>query len=64
MREEKLGSFTFEHMSVETANNPKKSAMFDLRTGRPLEIPEGDLYGRCRCVSSASGIDLVMNTMN
>merc|ERR1712079_66341 len=37
-------------MSVETANNPKKSAMFDLRTGRPLEIPEGDLYGRCRPV--------------
>jgi len=37
-------------MSVEAANNPKKSAMFDLRTGRPLEIPEGDLYGRCRPV--------------
>ena len=51
-------------MSVETANNPKKSAMFDLRTGRPLEIPEGDLYGRCRCVSATSAIDLVMNTMN
>ncbi|XP_023332318.1 cyclin-dependent kinase 10 [Eurytemora carolleeae] len=29
----------------------KKSAMLDLRTGKPLQIPEGDLFGRCRYVT-------------
>ena len=29
----------------------RRGAMFDLRTGRPLEIPEKDQFGRCRFVS-------------
>ena len=29
----------------------KKSCMYDLRTGKPFEIPENDQYGRCRAVT-------------
>ena len=36
-------------MSVEGVNN-KRSAMFDLRSGKPFDIPERDIYGSCRPV--------------
>ena len=29
----------------------KKSCMFDLRTGKPFDIPKVDQYGRCRPVT-------------
>ena len=29
----------------------KKSSMYDLRTGKPFNIPEEDQYGRCRPVT-------------
>ena len=29
----------------------KKSCMYDLRTGKPFDIPDGDQYGRCRPVT-------------
>lgn len=36
-----------------------KSAMFDLRTGRPYEMPEEDLYGRCRNVAEFEKLNRV-----
>jgi hypothetical protein len=29
----------------------KKGALFDLRTGKPFQIPEADQFGRCRYVT-------------
>lgn len=29
----------------------RRGCMFDLRTGKPFEIPEKDQFGRCRFVS-------------
>ena len=29
-------------------SQPRRGFMFDLRTGKPLEIPERDQFGRCR----------------
>ena len=29
----------------------RRSCMFDLRTGKPFDIPEKDQFGRCRFVS-------------
>ena len=31
--------------------NQRRTAMFDLRTGKPIEIPEKDQFGRCRFVT-------------
>ena len=33
------------------ASISKKSCMYDLRTGKPFDIPDGDQYGRCRPVT-------------
>ena len=30
---------------------PRRGFMFDLRTGKPMEIPERDQFGRCRFVT-------------
>ena len=30
---------------------PRRGCMFDLRTGKPFEVPEKDQFGRCRFVS-------------
>ena len=37
----------------ENASNAhqRRTAMFDLRTGKPFEIPEKDQFGRCRFVT-------------
>ena len=42
-------STSVEEHSIESSI--KKSCMFDLRTGKPFNIPEEDQYGRCRPVT-------------
>ena len=42
-------STSVEEHSIEPSI--KKSCMFDLRTGKPFNIPEEDQYGRCRPVT-------------
>ena len=52
-----LSSLTFAMDFVpggqENASNAhqRRTAMFDLRTGKPFEIPEKDQFGRCRFVT-------------
>ena len=44
-----------EFVSAGTLNSsltePKKGALFDLRTGKPFQVPEADQFGRCRYVT-------------
>ena len=37
--------------------------MFDLRTGKPFEIPERDQFGRCRFVTEFEKLNRVRNMM-
>ena len=36
-----------------------KECMFDLRTGKPFEIPEQDIFGRCRPVNEFEKLNRV-----
>ena len=38
---------------------PKKSALFNLRTGQPFEIPESDTFVRSRCVAEFEKLNRV-----
>jgi len=37
--------------SMDSGITPRKGSMFDLRSGKPMEIPERDQFGRCRFVT-------------
>ena len=51
----KRGNIDFVSSAVEgqskETNSLKKTCMYDLRTGKPFDIPESDQYGRCRPVT-------------
>jgi len=38
---------------------PRRGFMFDLRTGKPFEIPERDQFGRCRFVTEFEKLNRV-----
>ena len=52
-------SIDFKATKMEDSSIVKKSKMFDLKTGQPLEIPEGDLYGSSRPVSDFEKLNRV-----
>ena len=41
----------------------RRGFMFDLRTGKPFEIPERDQFGRCRFVTEFEKLNRVRNMM-